>query len=208
MLRSMNTHSQPLVTATNLEFFRDDISVFGQLNFQLDAGSIVLVEGPNGSGKTTLLRMLAGLIPPGAGALEWDPEFEHSLQTTYLGHYLGIKDELTALENLVFLQRLAGYRTGPDCRAVLKDLELGDYEDATAGRLSAGQRKRVALGGLLAAPRQLWLLDEPFAALDREGIAQVERLVTEHLDNSGAVVMSTHGALNVHLERLHRVKLP
>lgn len=203
----MNAHSKPLVTATDLEFFRDDFSVFGQLGFQLDAGSMVLVEGANGSGKTTLLRMLAGLIPPGAGKLEWDSEFEHSLQTAYLGHYLGIKDELTALENLVFLQRLAGYRTGPDCKAVLKDVELGDFEDAIAGQLSAGQRKRVALGGLLAAPRQLWLLDEPFAALDREGIAQVERLIAEHLEDSGAVVMSTHGALSVHQERLQRINL-
>lgn len=203
----MNNPSQALVRATDLEFFRDDISVFGQLSFELDAGSMVLVEGANGSGKTTLLRMLAGLIPPGAGTMTWHPDFEHNLQTAYLGHYLGIKDELTALENLVFLQRLAGYKTGPDCRAVLQDVELGDYEDATAGRLSAGQRKRVALGGLLAAPRQLWLLDEPFAALDREGIAQVERLITEHLDNSGSVVMSTHGALGVHLERLQHINL-
>ncbi|TDJ34725.1 MAG: cytochrome c biogenesis heme-transporting ATPase CcmA [Gammaproteobacteria bacterium] len=203
----MSTHLQPLVTATDLEFFRDDISVFGRLSFELEAGSMVLVEGANGSGKTTLLRMLAGFIQPGAGQMEWDPEFEHNLQTAYLGHYLGIKDELTALENLVFLQRLAGYRTGPDCKAVLKDLELGDFEDATAGQLSAGQRKRVALGGLLAAPRQLWLLDEPFAALDRAGIAQVERLISEHLDNSGSVVMSTHGALGVHLERLQHINL-
>jgi len=203
----MNTPSQPLVTATNLEFFRDDISVFGQLSFELDAGSMVLVEGANGSGKTTLLRMLAGLIPPGGGNLEWNPDFEHGFQTAYLGHYLGIKDELTALENLVFLQRLAGYKTGPDCRAVLADLELGEFEDATAGRLSAGQRKRVALGGLLAAPRHLWLLDEPFAALDREGIAQVERLISEHLENTGAVVMSTHGALGVKLERLQHINL-
>jgi heme exporter protein A len=203
----MNVHSKPLVTATDLEFFRDDISVFGQLSFELDAGSMLLVQGANGSGKTTLLRMLAGLIPPGGGELDWNPGFEHGLQTAYLGHYLGIKDELTALENLVFLQRLAGYKTGPDCRAVLKDLELADFEDATAGRLSAGQRKRVALAGLLAAPRQLWLLDEPFAALDREGIAQVERLISEHLQDSGAVVMSTHGALGVHLERLQRINL-
>lgn len=203
----MSEKSQTVVKVHDLEFFRDDLSVFGKLSFRLDAGSMILVEGSNGSGKTTLLRMLAGLIPPGDGKIEWGPGMHGTQQTAYLGHHLGVKDELSAMENLQFLQELAGYTDGPDCRELLEDLELAGYEDTPAGRLSAGQRKRVALGGLLSAPRRLWLLDEPFAALDREGIALVERLVAQHMSRNGAVVMSTHGALSVHLDRLQHINL-
>jgi heme exporter protein A len=158
----------------------------------------LLVEGDNGSGKTTLLRVLAGLLQPTGGTVRIGgvPGDREAVarHVALLGHQLGHKGELTALENLHFAMGLFGRRADADPEAALDEVGLAGYEDQPARAMSAGQRKRLALARLRLLPAPLWLLDEPFANLDLEGIALVNRLVERHLADGGGALITSHGA--------------
>ncbi len=192
----------PLLEARALSFHRQDEAVFAPLDFRLDAGELALVEGDNGSGKTTLLRMLAGLLHVGAGELFWRGEplqRDHcSGEILFLGHQLGLKADLNPRENLLIAAGLNGCREGSSIGAVLIEIGLDGFEDEPVRRLSAGQKKRVALARLLLLPASLWLLDEPYANLDRIGIALVNHLLEEHIAAGGAALVTSHGAVSFH----------
>lgn len=188
----------PLLAARGLCFARNDEPVFGPLDFAVDTGEALLVRGDNGAGKTTLLRVLAGLLRPEAGTIEIDgrptttPERTRAL--AYLGHLPALKADLGALENLDFLCGLHG-RTGtlsPD--AAMRMVGLDGYQDTLARQLSAGQKKRLSLARVWLSPAPVWLLDEPYANLDLDGIALVNRMVEAHLREGGAALVTTHGA--------------
>ena len=191
-------HATPLLQARTLAFARNDEAIFGPLDFALHAGEIVLIEGDNGSGKTTLLKVLSGLLEPTAGAVLLHGAAltlaKLSHQVALLGHLLGLKFELSALENLRFAIGLGGIRTGITPQLALASVALEGYEDQPLRMLSAGQRKRVALARLLLVPAALWLLDEPYANLDREGIELVNRLLDNHARRGGAALITSHGA--------------
>jgi len=188
----------PLLQARALGFARNEESIFGPLDFALHAGEIVLIEGDNGSGKTTLLKVLSGLLEPTSGeVLLHDAPLtlaKLSHQVALLGHLLGLKLELSALENLRFATGLGGVRSGITPQLALASVGLEGYEDQPLRMLSAGQRKRVALARLLLVPAALWLLDEPYANLDREGIELVNRLLDNHARRGGAALITSHGA--------------
>jgi heme exporter protein A len=188
----------PLLAARGLCFARNDEPVFGPLDFAVDTGEALLVRGDNGAGKTTLLRVLAGLLRPEAGTIEIDgrptatPERTRAL--AYLGHLPALKADLGALENLHVLCGLHG-RTGtlsPD--ATMRMVGLDGYQDTLARQLSAGQKKRLSLARVWLSPAPVWLLDEPYANLDLDGIALVNRMVEAHLREGGAALVTTHGA--------------
>jgi heme exporter protein A len=187
-----------LLRVQALIFARNDETIFGPLDFELRPGDVVLIEGDNGSGKTTLLKVLSGLLDPSSGSvlLHGVPltlaKLSH--QVALLGHLLGLKLELSALENLRFAIGMGGIRTGITPRLALASVGLEGYEDAPLRTLSAGQRKRVALARLLLVPAALWLLDEPYANLDREGIDLVNRLLDNHAHRGGAALVTSHGA--------------
>jgi len=174
--------------------------VFGPLDFALHEGEVALVEGDNGSGKTTLLRILAGLLHIDEGALDWRGQpwrrEDHLGETLFLGHHLGLKGDLTARENLAIAAGLYGVREGRGIDAVLVEVGLAGYEDEPVRRLSAGQKKRAALARLLLLPATLWLLDEPYANLDRTGIELVNRLLSRHAAEGGAALVTSHGAVS------------
>jgi heme exporter protein A len=188
----------PLLQARALYFARNDETIFGPLDFELRPGDVVLIEGDNGSGKTTLLKVLSGLLEPGSGdiLLHGVPltlaKLSH--QVALLGHLPGLKLELSPLENLRFATGMGGMRPGITPRLALASVGLEGYEDAPLRTLSAGQRKRVALARLLLVPAALWLLDEPYANLDREGIELVNRLLDNHARRGGAALVTSHGA--------------
>ncbi|KFN47932.1 heme ABC exporter ATP-binding protein CcmA [Arenimonas composti] len=186
----------PLLQARGLAFARNGEPVFGPLDFRLDAGEALLVRGGNGAGKTTLLRVLAGLLEAEEGIVEMDGrrvDRDHLARgSAYLGHLPGHKADLSALENLAFAMAMHGV-TG-DLEAALAAVGLAGYEDSQARRLSAGQNKRLGLARLRLSPAKLWLLDEPYANLDLDGIALVDALVRDHLAGGGAVLLTTHGA--------------
>ena len=194
------TVSSPLLEARALSFYRQDEPVFGPLDFALHAGEVALVEGDNGSGKTTLLRVLAGLLHIDEGELRWrDAPWHRDIcagEVLFLGHQLGLKADLSARENLAAAIGLYGRRDGIEAEVALAAVGLSGYEDEPTRRLSAGQKKRAALARLLIVPAAVWLLDEPYANLDRHGIELVNRLIEQQIAQGGAVLVTSHGAVS------------
>lgn len=188
----------PLLAARGLRFARNDEPVFGPLDFSVDAGEALLVQGDNGAGKTTLLRVLAGLLQADGGQIDLDGEpagiARRARAIAYLSHLPGLKADLSAMENLAFLCGLHGRRRAQLPENALGIVGLAGYEDTLARQLSAGQKKRLSLARLWMSPAPLWLLDEPYANLDLEGIELVNRMVQAHLREGGAALVTTHGA--------------
>ena len=188
----------PLLSARGLHFARNEAPVFGPLDFEVAAGEALLVQGDNGAGKTSLLRVLAGLLRADGGAVEVRGRPAgaalRAQVIAYLGHLPAQKADLTALENLQFLSGLHGSRGTSGIEDAMATVGLAGYEDALARQMSAGQRKRLSLARLWLSPAPLWLLDEPYANLDLDGIELVNRMVQAHLDEGGAAMVTTHGA--------------
>jgi heme exporter protein A len=178
---------------------RGERLVFAGLSFRVAAGGALLLRGPNGSGKSSLLRCMAGLLTPIAGTETWDDRpialdvDAHRSRLRYLGHQDAVKPALTVLENLVLWQQLHGLRDAAAIRRALAGLGLDRLAELPARLLSAGQRRRVALARLLAAPASLWLLDEPTTALDDDGVERFARMVGDHRAGGGLLVLSSHG---------------
>ena len=197
-LMEPNHDIAPLLQARALTYTRNAEPIFGPLDVSLHAGEVVLIEGDNGSGKTTLLKVLCGLLEPSSGdvLLHGAPltlaRLSH--QVALLGHLLGLKMELSTLQNLHFAVGMGGIRPGITPRLALASVGLEGYEDQPLRTLSAGQKKRVALARLLLLPAALWLLDEPYANLDRSGIELVNRLLDHHARRGGAALITSHGA--------------
>lgn len=188
----------PLFEARGLRCERDDRVLFEGLSFALFPGDVVQVLGPNGAGKTTLLRAVAGLSTRVAGSMFWgglplpDVRWEFLGGTLYLGHEAAVKPGLTPLENLRWHAGLWGRTRDIGIAGALRAVGLGTHLDTPAQQLSAGQRRRVALARLLLSPARLWILDEPFTAIDLDGVARVEALVADHAARGGAVLLTTH----------------
>jgi heme exporter protein A len=199
--------SQPLFAADDLACARGGRLVFEGVSFALAEGDALLLRGPNGAGKSSLLRLLAGLLEPAAGALWWDGKpaleepAEHRGRLHLIGHGNATKGALTARENLRFAVAVCG---GPAARldGALASFELTALADLPAGYLSAGQQRRLALARLLAAPRPLWLLDEPDAGLDAANRARLARAVAAHRESGGIAVIATHGDIGTAAPRV------
>lgn len=188
-----------MLEAKELECERGGRVLFRSLSFALSEGEALRVAGQNGSGKTSLLRILCGLLSPARGEVRWkgtpirELREDYSRELVYLGHAPAVKDDLTAAENLEIACRLAG---SPQPRKAVADaLALLGLEEAgqPVRKMSQGQRRRAALARLaLSASVPLWLLDEPFSALDSRGICVVVELIERHIGRGGAVAFTTH----------------
>ena len=187
--------------AAGLACERDWPLLFEQLDFALRPGDMLQISGPNGSGKTSLLRLLAGLMQPTAGQILLDgkplSEQRHALASIllWIGHAAGIKDLLTAEENLTWLCALHQPASRETIWNALAAVGLRGFEDVPCHTLSAGQQRRVALARLYLASPPLWILDEPFTALDKQGVAQLEAHLASHCEQGGTVVLTTHHIL-------------
>ena len=193
-----------MLEASNLECVRGERSLFSKLNFRLDGGEMLDLQGKNGSGKTSLLRMLCGLSPPADGEIRWRGELigklgeEFRRELCYLGHFNAIKEELTPLENLLSSARLAGEHLDEVAALVaLEIVGLAGREDLACRYLSQGQKRRVALARLVNERRALWVLDEPYVALDKAALGLVAGLIGTHLQRGGLAVLTTHQAVEV-----------
>lgn len=189
------------LTTVDLECIRGDRVLFSNLNIEINPGKILQIEGRNGCGKTSLLRLLCGVMMPSEGEVLWKGEnisrerADYYSDASYLGHHNGIKGELTALENLHFAQALSTPKSDSDLYEILARLSLAGFEDIPCRHLSAGQNRRVALARLLATETVVWILDEPFTALDRKGISEIEKIFEEHVAAGGIIVLTTHHPL-------------
>ena len=188
--------------ARALSCSRGSARLFRDVSFEAGSGEWVALRGPNGSGKTTLLRCVAGLAHADAGETMWngaaiarERESFHAA-VLYAGHLPGIKDDLSAEENLQAALALRGVACAPAAlRGALEQVGLGPRRRIPARKLSAGQRRRIGLARLALDPAPLWLLDEPLTALDDQGQALFERMLAAHLASGGLAVISTHHAL-------------
>lgn len=189
-----------MLEAVDLECERGDRLLFTGLSFTTAPGTCLHIAGANGAGKTSLQRILCGLLHPTAGEVRWHGTSIRKLREeywqalAYVGHLNGVKDELTAEENVYFSAGLAGRAgTRAQARAALGEVGLAGFEDLAARKLSQGQKRRVALARLfLAQQAPLWILDEPFTALDVRGVARLAQLIGEQLARAGIVVLTTH----------------
>ncbi|WP_110685143.1 cytochrome c biogenesis heme-transporting ATPase CcmA [Salinicola aestuarinus] len=187
------------LTGRGLACERDERELLHGLDLDVVDGTLLRIEGPNGSGKTSLLKMLTGQLAPTAGTLSWRGQplararADYRTALLYLGHEPGVTTSLTAMENLAWSAALADLCVDAAAiEAALQTVGLYGFEDLPAGQLSAGQRRRIALARLELIPRPLWILDEPFTALDRAGVAWLEQRLLAHRDAGGAVVLTTH----------------
>lgn len=190
------------LTVHDLACARGERTLFTAMNFELRLGQLLLVRGGNGRGKTSLLRLLCGLASPIDGEVRWRGEPIHRTrevyhrEMTYVGHVNGVKDDLTPIENLRMAASIADRPLDEaHALATLKQMGLERCLDLPARVLSFGQRRRVALAGLIVSGALLWILDEPLTGLDVHGVALVESLLCAHVAKGGMVVMTTHQPL-------------
>jgi heme exporter protein A len=203
-----------MLTAENLECIRGDHKLFENIAFSVKAGELMFVSGPNGSGKTSLLRLLCGLSVPDKGEIRWNGTNIRSLggeyhsAMTYLGHLGGIKDDLTAIENLRISCALAGYEIDEDqAKDALRRMGLAGREILPAKVLSQGQRRRVALARLLVTRTKLWILDEPLTALDVMAVELIKGILEHNLSRGGMIVMTTHQEISMTAAATHHLVL-
>ncbi len=192
-----------------VSFSRDEVPLFTDVEASWPAGSIVQLQGANGAGKTTLLRIIAGLLRPSAGRVSFNEvpsgHYDFLSQLLYLGHQPGVKRSMTPLENLRWyfaLNGLKGVQSSarpdePGYVQALAKVGLRHYEDVPCYQLSAGQQRRVALARLFLSEAPLWLLDEPFTAVDVHGVALLEERIQAHAEQGGLVLLTTHQSWRV-----------
>ena len=178
---------------------RGDRKLFSGLNFSLQNGQLLHLKGHNGSGKTTLMRILAGLLHSEDGEIRWNAEpitkarQEYHQELLYLGHLNGLKGDLSAVENLRIDAAITGQAISEEqAWQVLTDIGLRGHEDLPTKYLSQGQKRRVALARLWFSRKSLWILDEPFSALDVAAVDDLQALIRRHLDSGGMVIVTTH----------------
>jgi heme exporter protein A len=203
-----------MLEAINLGCVRGDRRLFSNLNFAVGPAALIEVRGPNGSGKTSLMRILCGLSAPAEGEVRWKQKSlrslgeEYSSDIAYVAHQNGVKDELSAIENLRIFSALRGHTlTKPEARAVLEQVGLGNCESLPARVLSAGQRRRLALARLLVSDATVWILDEVLASLDTEAVALARTIISDHINAGGVGVIATHHELDLPVPNSQRIDL-
>lgn len=183
--------------------WRGDRRLFSNVCHTLGRGELVQLEGENGAGKTSLLRIVAGLSNPEEGDVLWqkksiyDQKDIYNQAMLYVGHKPGLKDVLTAHENLAFYQRATAVAFKPEkIPQALEEIGLRGYEHTPVNQLSAGQQRRVALARLYLTQASIWLLDEPFTAIDKQGVSKLVKHFQAHCESGGIVLFTSHQSVN------------
>ncbi|MBS3934752.1 MAG: cytochrome c biogenesis heme-transporting ATPase CcmA [Sulfuritalea sp.] len=191
-----------MLSATGLTCVRGERRLFSGLDLAVGAGEWLHVQGENGAGKTSLLRILAGLAPAAEGEIRWHAEpigalaEEYRRHLLFLGHHGAVKEELTPLENLTFSARLDGASLAEaEALQALARFGLRGREDLPVRFLSAGQKRRVLLARLAVRKAQLWILDEPFTALDVKAVDMLSRLIIDHVGSGGSAILTSHQSI-------------
>jgi heme exporter protein A len=202
-----------MLTVTGLHLWRGDRHVLRGVSFSAEAGECLLLTGRNGAGKTTLLRAIAGLLDPEEGQVAWRGEPARQTrdafhaELAYLGHEPALKGDLTGRENLRFSVGIRRGVTRDEIDDALERTGAIMFADQSVRMLSAGQRRRVALAGVLLSGAVLWLLDEPTTNLDAEGQQLVATLIGQHAEKGGIVVAAVHHPMTLSAGRLTSLEL-
>lgn len=204
-----------MLEGIDLACVRGNRALFSGLSVTVSSGLLLAIVGENGSGKSSLLRMLCGLFPRERGVIQWNGtdidqlKDDYTRNLTYLGHLNGIKDDLTPVENLQLSAQLVGDdQSAASARGALQAVGLGKHAQSLPTRvLSQGQKRRVALARLWLSRRPLWILDEPFAALDEGGITLLTQQFKRHLDGGGMAVVATHQEIGLPRESLRCLRI-
>jgi heme exporter protein A len=193
--------STPLLVVQSLSLARGGRELFRGLSFEVRSGQLWQIEGPNGAGKTSLIRILCGLSRYG-----FEGTVQRAVPQLYLGHHPAVKALMTPRENLAWHVSGEGRYSDEQIESALARVGLYGYEDVLSHTLSAGQHRRVNLARLFLTRAPLWLLDEPFTAIDKEGVDELQTLLASHIESGGAVVMTSHQTLQVSCE-IHSLNL-
>jgi heme exporter protein A len=203
-----------MLIAQDLACLRGDRLLFKQIGFTLSAGGLMTVLGENGSGKSSLLRMVCGLLTPELGSITWQRQpikqasEDYLANLTYIGHLNGLKDDLTAMENLQISARLAGQHVdAPAALAALTAIGIARCAKLPVGVLSQGQKRRVALARLWLSHAPLWVLDEPFAALDATSVLTLATCISSHLARGGMTIITTHQDVAIDAQSTQTLRL-
>jgi heme exporter protein A len=203
-----------MLEVVNLECQRGDRRLFTDLGFSLEKGELLHLHGHNGSGKTTLLRTICGLIQPTQGEVRWDGtdirelREEFSRELVYVGHKNGIKDDLTGVENLRISCALDGIPiSGEQAWDALERMGLQGHEDLPTKVLSQGQKRRVSLARLLVNRSRIWVLDEPFTALDKAAVGMLQSVISNHVQEGGMVILTTHQEVSLTQGQVKQLQL-
>ncbi|WP_299872225.1 cytochrome c biogenesis heme-transporting ATPase CcmA [uncultured Cocleimonas sp.] len=203
-----------MLEVKNLTCTRGDRELFSDLSFKLENSQLMRLEGTNGSGKTTLLRTLCGLFLADEGEILWDgveikkQDEAFRKELLYLGHQNAIKSDLTAYENLKLNCLMSGINVSQEqLMDALDTIGLFAFEDFPVRTLSQGQKRRVALAKLLLSKAKLWILDEPFVALDAAAVEQLQSIIAKHVESGGGVILTTHQEVPLTSGELVRISL-
>ena len=198
-----------MLSAQQISCHRQNRVLFQQLDFTVLPGQILQVEGPNGAGKTTLLRMMAGLLKPDDGDILWQSQSieklkeDYTRHLLYLGHKPAVKSLLTPYENLLFYYQM--HHKEPEGERIwqaLEEVSLIGYEDVPVCQLSAGQQRRANLARLWLSEASLWILDEPFTAIDVAGVKRLTERFHQHAELGGIILFTSHQAMSGHFGSL------
>jgi len=190
--------ASPYLEARNLTLWRGERRLFENLSFSLSAGELMHLKGPNGCGKTSLLRVICGLTLPEDGEVLWEGEkvlssrVDFHAAMSYVGHRESLKAELSAEENLLHDLGLRRNLEAHDVREALNEVQLQNAMTIPSRSLSAGQKRRVSLARCIASRSRLWVLDEPYTNLDVAGRTLVDKMMTEHLEQNGMILLVAH----------------
>ncbi len=212
-LQKSSFSNGPCLRVANLACERGHNVLFTELSFSLAGGDVLHIAGSNGVGKSTLIRILASLYQPDSGTISWNDMNINEMgnayrsEIAYLGHKLGLRDDMTPLENLRFYDNLAGSGSCSAPENCLDQLRVDEYRDTPLLQLSTGQKQRVAIARLCLGQKRLWLLDEPATALDSQGVRVLEDLIGTHTDRGGIVVFCSHQPLETGSENRQTVTL-
>jgi len=209
----MRTQEVSVLKAHDLKCVKGSTELFSNIHFEIQSGEALVVGGSNGSGKTSLLRIVCGFNYPADGGISWngasiDGHESYQQQVSFIGHSSGVKLDLTVFENLAFAQRLVGSdRTEAEIKEIIRAVGLFKQRNILTRKLSAGQKRRVALARLQLEERQLWILDEPLTALDREFVTEFEMVLKNHLEQKGMLIVTTHRELVLPATQMKRINL-